>query len=186
MKSKKLLICALVLFSLGAVNCVMAQSPTNTDNVTLNINLSPIQAIVVNTTQTTVNLDYEDIADYESGVTTGALSEHLSVYSAGPFVVKVGVAGDVSDGTGSIPAGNVTIIPTLSSGTPTATLTSSALSTTAATIISATAGGNGLKYDIEYDNQDAGDDFAYTSKYTKTDGSTQTYTATVTYTISPS
>lgn len=184
MKVRKFLFAgALLVIALFSVNSVMAQT-TNTDQVTVNIKLNPIQAILVNSSQDVVNIVYDGIDDYENGVSTGVLTEHLSVFSAGPFAVSVKVNDDFSDGgTNTIDANNVTIIPTLSSGV-TGDLTSVSLTTDFQQIITSTVGGNGLKYGIEYDNT-AGSNFIYTPKYTQ-DSGTQTYSATVTYSITAS
>ena len=182
MKVRKFLLAgALLVIALFSVNSVMAQ--TNTDQVTVNIKLYPIQAILVNSSQHEVDIVYDGIDDYENGVSTDVLTEHLSVFSAGPFAVSVKVNGDFSDGTNTIDANNVTIIPTLSSGV-TGDLTSVSLTTDFQQIITSTVGGNGLKYGIEYDNT-AGSNFIYMPKYTQ-DSGTQTYTATVTYSITAS
>lgn len=187
MKVRKFLFAgALLVIALFSVNSVMAQTTTsNIDQVTVNIMLNPIQAILVNSSQDVVNIVYDGIDDYEDGVST-VLEEHLSVFSAGPFAVSVKVDGDFSDDdNNTIDAGNVTIIPTSSSGvTEGLTLTSVSLTLGDQKIITSTEGGNGLKYDIKYDNT-AGKDFTYMPKYTLQSG-TQTYSATVTYSITAS
>lgn len=184
MKVRKFLfVGALIAASLFSVNSVMAQAtPSETDQVTVNIKLNPIQAILVNSSQHEVDIVYDGIDDYKNGVST-VLTEHLSVFSAGPFAVSVKVDGNFSDGTNTIDADNVTIIPTLSSGV-TEGLSSVSLTTNFQPIITSTVGGNGLKYDIKYDNT-AGRNFTYMPKYTQKSG-TQTYSATVTYSITAS
>ena len=187
MKVRKFLFAgALIAASLFSVNSVMAQTtPSETDQVTVNIKLNPIQAILVNPTQDEVDIVYDGINDYENGVATDFLTEHLSVFSAGPFAVSVKVNGNFSVGTNTIDANNVTIIPTLSGGvTDLVVLRSVSLTTIDQPIITSTVGGNGLKYDIKYDNT-AGRNFTYMPKYTQESG-TQTYSATVTYSITAS
>lgn len=186
MKVRKFLFAgALIVASLFSVNSVMAETtPSVTDQVTVNIKLNPIQAILVNPTHDEVNIVYDGIDDYENGVST-VLAEHLSVFSAGPFAVSVKVDDDFSDGTNTIDADNVTITPTLSGGvTDQVVLSSVPLTTNYQPIITSTVGGNGLKYDIEYDNT-IGSNFTYMPKYTLQSG-TQIYSATVTYSITAS
>lgn len=186
MKVRKFLfVGALIAASLFSVNSVMAEAtPSETDQVTVNIKLYPIQAILVNSSQHEVDIVYDGIDDYKNGVST-VLAEHLSVFSAGPFAVSVKVDDDFRNGTNIIDANNVTIIPTLSSGV-TEGLSSVSLTTDFQQIITSTVGGNGLKYDIKYDNT-FGNNYTYMPKYTQeSESGTQTYSATVTYSITAS
>lgn len=71
-------------FLLVCLNCDLhAQG-----SVTLNVNLYPIQTLVVNTSQKEVNLEYKTRADYRNG-TVSELEDHLTIYSTGGFQVKV-------------------------------------------------------------------------------------------------
>src|SRR5690554_7631003 len=89
MKTKNFLLTgALLIVALFSVNSLMAQTPaakTGTTNV--NITLNGIQSITVG--QTDVNLVYTTIKDYTDGVESPLLTNHLTVYSVGPFAVKV-------------------------------------------------------------------------------------------------
>lgn len=58
------------------------------DNVSLNVRLSPIQTIEVNTSQRIVNIDYVTRADYEQGV-SNTQADHIKIYSTGGFIVSV-------------------------------------------------------------------------------------------------
>jgi hypothetical protein len=58
------------------------------DDVSLNIRLSPIQTIEVSTSQKIVNIDYVTRADYENGV-SNTQANHLKIYSTGGFIVSV-------------------------------------------------------------------------------------------------
>ncbi|GEN74325.1 hypothetical protein [Chryseobacterium hagamense] len=76
---KKFIFTALTLGGLASLNAQTA---------TLNVRLKPIQTLVVNTAQKTVNLDYNTKQDYADGVTSQN-ADHLTVYSTGGFQVKV-------------------------------------------------------------------------------------------------
>lgn len=67
---------------------VLGLSTVQAQNVTLNVKLKPIQTLVVNNIQTTVNLEYSSKEDYSTGVTS-TNADHLSIYSTGGFEVKV-------------------------------------------------------------------------------------------------
>lgn len=82
---KILLIFALVL-TVGFSVTTNAQS--NYDQVNLNVRLFPIQTIVVNPGQKTVNLDYSSVANYNDGVSL-TLEDHITIYSTGGFEVSV-------------------------------------------------------------------------------------------------
>ncbi|OJV87551.1 MAG: hypothetical protein BGO34_10890 [Bacteroidia bacterium 44-10] len=173
------LVCVINVKAEGTISPAKTAEP-----VTVNIKLSPIQAIVVNAGQKTVDLEYTTITDYEQGVTK-ALANHLTVYSAGKFGVYVKTNGNFMNGSESIGARDVTVKAT-HSGHSVGTFTPVGLTTADQLLISSTSkGGNGLKYNIEYDNLD-GKDFKYAGEayYTAASG-VLTYTAEVTYTILP-
>lgn len=188
MRTKKFLsVAAFIVCGLVCVNSVNAQTlATATDPVTVNIKLNPIQAIEVNAIQKTVDLVYNSIQNYEQGVTSGVLADHLTVYSAGKFVVSVKTDGNFINGGSSINAVDVTVKATRSAAHSVGELTDVNLSASDQPLItSASKGGNGLKYNIEYDNL-AGKNFKYAGDeyYTEASG-VLTYTAQVTYTIAP-
>lgn len=79
MKQMLLIIACLVSLTLQAQKSA---------SVSLNIRLYPIQTLVVNTNQQTVNLDYVTKSDYENGVTSKQV-DHLSVFSTGGFEIKI-------------------------------------------------------------------------------------------------
>jgi len=71
-------------FLLGSLHCeTYAQS-----SVTLNVNLYPIQTLMVNASQKEVNLEYNTREDYRNGVVSEQ-QDHLTIYSTGGFQVKV-------------------------------------------------------------------------------------------------
>src|SRR5690554_8136294 len=99
----------IILSSMMIAFGIAAQAQSN---VTLNVKLNPIQTLVVNPAQETVELEYSSKDDYANGVTSGALTDHLSVFSTGGFAVTVksadthltntvasGAHGDIEAGT---------------------------------------------------------------------------------------
>jgi hypothetical protein len=183
MKRKNLFfVSALILFGLANVNSAMAQPQS--DDATVNIKFRPVQSIVVNPAQKSVDLLYATKDNYANGV-TAERPDHLEVFSTGGFIVTANTGGDfTSSSTGAIaiPAADVTVIATHGTSTTIGTFTEVALATTPATLIAATEGGVALKYNVKYDNT-AGEANAYINKYIHPDEPESVYTATVTYTI---
>ena len=179
MKTKNFLLTgALLIVALFSVNSVMAEGPSDyaqSGQTTVNIKLNPMQAILVNGAE--VNLLYTTLDDYNEGVET-TMTNHLTVYSVGGFVVKVKSDGDFKNGSNSIPASHVKITATAAEGSPD-TFSEVELSTTATALITSSTGGFEKKYDVKYSNKLAGDAFAYAGK----EGGT--YKAVVTYNIAP-
>ena len=173
MKTKNFLLTgALLIMALFSVNGVMAQTPAEIGNTKVHIVLNPIQAILVNHSQ--VNLEYKTLENYNQGVET-TMTNHLTVYSVGGFVVKVSSDGDFTNGTNSIPSKDVII--TASAGDSPDTFSQVTLSTNKNSLITSSTGGFNKSYDVKYSNKLAGDAFAYAAK----EGGT--YTAQVTYEI---
>ena len=83
---KRIIVASLIMF---AGITAQAQTAPVTDNVTLNVKLHPIQTLVVNESQKTVDLDYKTEVDYATGVSSKVLVDHLTVYSTGGFKVTV-------------------------------------------------------------------------------------------------
>ena len=179
MKRKNLFfVSALILFGLANVNSAMAES----DDATVNIKFRPVQSIVVNTAQKTVDLLYATKDNYNDGV-TAERSDHLEVFSTGGFTVTANTGGDFTRSAGgTIPAADVTVIAALGTSTTIGSFADVALSTTPQTLITATEGGTALKYNVTYDNT-AGASKVYINKYIHPDSPESIYTATVTYTI---
>lgn len=100
--NKQFIITTLGLFLGFAVN---AQSSLS-DNVTLNVNLHPIQSITVNTSQQTVNLDYKLKSDYSDGVKLEQ-KDHLEVYSTGGFQIFVKADGSELTNSAASTYGNI-------------------------------------------------------------------------------
>ena len=177
MKTKNFLLTgALLIVALFSVNSVMAEGPAKSGQTTVTINLKPMQAITVN--QSNVLLEYATINDYSNGVDT-TMTNHLTVYSVGGFIVNVKSDGHFTNGNNFIPAEDVIITAIPAEGSP-GTFSPVELSTTAAALItSTTTGGFNKSYDVNYSNKLAGEAFAYAGK----EGGT--YTAVVTYNIYP-
>lgn len=183
MRTKNILsIAALIICGLVCVNSVKAQTKT-CDNVTVNIKFRPIQSIVVNTAQETVDLLYSSTTDYANGVFAEML-DHLEIFSTGGFEVKVSTDGDFTrTGGGTIPADDVTVIATSGTSTDIGSFTNVELSTTPTALITADKGGTALKYNVTYNNTAAGADNNYINNYIHPDSPESVYTAKVIYTI---
>jgi len=178
----------LFIASLMMVCGIAAEAQTTkSDNVTLNVRLNPIQTLVVNTLQKTVNIDYTTKDHYKDGVSSKQ-ANHLNIFSTGGFEVKVKSGGSelINQGTagsnGNIAASTIKIIAT--QGTQDALTDADykqnvELSTTDGIIVSSTKGARDKNIDIEY--KAAGND-AYLDKYVASSTAT-TFTTTVTYTI---
>ncbi|TDS65300.1 hypothetical protein [Myroides indicus] len=164
----------------------IASQAQETGNVTLNVKLHPIQTLIVNPAQDIVDLEYMSKDDYEDGVTSEVLEDHLEVFSTGGFAVTVKSSSAhltttaVGGAHGNIEANSIQIIP--SSGTnaiTNATNTSIALSQSEQTIVSSVYGAVDKTINIEYKGADAN---AYINYYVAGQNPT-VYTTQLTYTI---
>ena len=177
---KKLVIASLVVL------CGMTAQAQNSDNVTLNVRLNPIQTLVVNSLQKEVNLDYTTKEHYNQGVSLKQ-ENHLNIFSTGGFEVKVKSGGSELTNQGAGPNGNIaaaTVKLTALAGTQNALADAQynqdvVLSATEGVIASSTKGARDKNIDIQY--AAAGND-AYLDKYVANQTPT-TFTTTVTYTI---
>lgn len=175
-------IAAFIICGMVCVNSVKAQ----TNQVTVNIIFQPVQSIVVNSAQETVDLVYATKDNYNEGV-SGTFADHLIVFSTGGFEVSVN-AEDANfvrtgEGGGKIPVSHVILSAWEGSTTnPEFTPHNVPLSTTPTALITSTAGGNELKYSVKYDNTTEGSGYKYIDKYIHSD-TESVYTAQVTYTI---
>lgn len=91
-------------FLIGSLNSELYAQ----NSVTLNVNLYPIQTLVVNPSQKVVNLEYNIREDYSNGVVSEQ-QDHLTIYSTGGFQVKVSAETAAAD-NGLLD--NITVIPT--------------------------------------------------------------------------
>jgi hypothetical protein len=179
---------ALILFGLSSVNSAKAQvPPTQTsDEVTVNIKFKPVQSIVVNSDQKTVNLEYNTLQNYQEGVSV-TMNDHLDVFSSGGFQVKVKTNGNFTrvGGTETILASEVKVQAAPGTGNTgdfgSGGLPQVSLSSDEQPLIGGTTGGN-FKFNVTYNNTDAGRNFAYLNKHVRPE-ETSVYTATVTYSI---
>ena len=177
---KKLVIASLVVL------CGITAQAQNSDNVTLNVRLNPIQTLVVNSLQKTVDLDYTTKQHYNDGVSSRQ-ENHLNIFSTGGFEVKVKSGGSELTNQGAGPNGNIaaaTVKLTALAGTQNALADAQynqdvVLSATEGVIASSTKGARDKNIDIQY--AAAGND-AYLDKYVANQTPT-TFTTTVTYTI---
>lgn len=177
----------IVLASLMMVFGITAQAQdSNTGTVTLNVKLNPIQTLVVNPAQETVDLEYSSKDDYAIGVTSGALTDHLSVFSTGGFAVTVKSAGThltntvASGAHGDIEAGTIQIVA--SNGTDainSATNNTISLSGSEQTLVSSIYGAVDKTINVEYKGADANQ---YINYYVAGQEPT-VYTTELTYTI---
>lgn len=187
MKTKfALLSVLLILSSILGVSALYAQSKSAT--TTLNIKLQPIQTIIVNGSQTHVDIVYNTKNKYNNGVSVTEI-DHLEVFSTGGFTVSVKSNGNFKNTKGeeSIDAKDVLVSakpgtkkPSNESSTTYAPATG--LKTSSNNLIKSTQGGRDLTFDVTYNNA-AGKNDEYINKYIARDGTESVYTATVTYTI---
>lgn len=147
----------LMLFSIQA---------QQSDNVTLNIILRPIQTITVNPLQKTVDLIYDSVDKYEQG-DSSRQNEHLEIFSSGGFAVQV-------SGTSFEMDGDIKIIADPVQPNPTYSFTSVDLNQTATDLIVGGRGGR-QKFNVTYDNSGGANKY-FDKEY-------KTYTSEITYTI---
>ena len=108
-----------ILFMMGLVFFALPQllfAQPNSASVRLNINLSQVQSLTVNESQSQVDLNFSRREDYRNGVNINE-PNHLSVFSSGRFVVKVSTQGNFTGNDNkSIPASTVAITPFATGG----------------------------------------------------------------------
>lgn len=169
---KKFIFTALTLVGFAAANA---------QTVTLNVRLKPIQTLIVNTAQKTVNLDYTTRDDYANGVTSSN-ADHLTIYSTGGFQVKVKSAtAALQNGSKSIQANTIQVKASAGTdpvnGAQYAAL--SPLSATETTLVTSAVGGVDKKISIDYKGSGAN---AYLDNYVANQNPS-VYTTELTYTI---
>lgn len=169
---KKFIFTALTLVGFAAANA---------QTVTLNVRLKPIQTLIVNTAQKTVNLDYSTRDDYANGVTSSN-ADHLTIYSTGGFQVKVKSAtAALQNGSKSIQANTIQVKASAGTdpvnGAQYAALTP--LSATETTLVTSSVGGVDKKISIDYKGSGAN---AYLDNYVANQNPS-VYTTELTYTI---
>lgn len=187
---KKVILFAAILFA--GVSVVKAQitghdasahtpvtegSSKKTDKTSLTVTLNPIHSILVNTTN--VNLVYTTVSDYENGVKTDYIADHLNVYSTGAYSVgvKYQIISDTSEKTTTESMFNTIEIEALGKD-DVAQQGAKSLKQTDQTIISSTKGGINMMFKVDYRGK--GSD-AYLNFIDK--GLVRTYVADVVYTL---
>lgn len=169
---KKIILAAILMLGLVTVNA---------QNVTLNVNLKPIQTLVVSPTLKVVNLNYTTTDDYKNGVSS-TNTDQLTIYSTGGFQVKVKSASASMQNTGkSMEVNTIQIKATAGSDPVTgAQYTQNVqLSNNETTLVTSTKGGVDKKISIEYKGAGAN---AYIDNYIASQNPT-VYTTELTYTI---
>lgn len=169
---KKIILASILMLGLVTVNA---------QNVTLNVNLKPIQTLVVTPAQKVVNLNYTTTDDYKNGVSS-TNADHLTIYSTGGFQVKVKSANvNMQNGGKTIDVNTIQIKATAGTdGVAGAQYTQNVqLSNTEATLVTSTKGGVDKKISIEYKGAGAN---AYIDNYIAGQNPT-VYTTELTYTI---
>ena len=173
-----------ILFAMFLGGVIAANAQTNTDNVALSVTLKPIQTLVVNASQSTIDLEYSTVNDYEDGVSSSN-ADHLTIYSTGGFQVKVNSTADnLSKGlnVSEIAAETLTVTPTAGAreikGSP--TYTSVTLTENPKVLISSAQGGFDRTISVKYAGATGQ---VYMNNYET--GKTNIYTTTVTYSILP-
>lgn len=188
-KSIALIIAAMLTLGLANVNAQGDGNKTS-DDVTLNIRLSKIQSLVVNAGQKTVNLDYNTVNDYASGVTSEQ-KDHLEVFSTGGFSISAKASSETLNGVGensnTINVSNIALAVTKGSDNNLTEgylvmATKSNLNVAGKDIVKSTFGGRNLKFSVEYATDHIAD--AYINHVVK-DETPTVYTTTITYTIAP-
>ena len=173
---KKIILFAAVLFS--AVTMVNAQT-SNEGTANLTIKLNAVQSITVGGD---VVINYTTADDYADGKESEQVTT-LSVVSAGGFAIRVG-AEDLKNGTSTMAAKNIKVTAAAIGDATGATFDANGTLEKAAAkkaLITSTKGGVNKKYTVKYKG-DGGNE--YMENYNA--GGTQSYTTTVTYTISAS
>lgn len=160
------------LFSLYSLN-TQAQN-----SVSLNVNLYPIQSIVINPNQQDVVLNYITKEDYNKGVQSEQ-TDHLIIYSTGGFQIRVN---SIVNSSKNPPLNSLSIAPSPGSKpipSNNVSYTSKNLSELEQSIITSTTGGIDRNFNISY--KGAGNDM-YIEYY---DSSTtpKNYTYNIVYTI---
>ena len=153
----------LMLFSIQA---------QQSDNVTLNIILRPIQTITVNPLQKTVDLIYDSVDKYEQG-DISRQTEHLEIFSSGGFAVQVASKAPDIDG---LNLADVSIAADAVKPNPNYTFKPITLSQNPSDLIVSGRGGRDLLFNVDY--RGVGSD-AYLDKEYKR------YIVEVEYTILP-
>lgn len=182
MKNKSLL----VIFIFIALATANSYAQSSSDGVSLRIRFLPVQTISVNPSQEVVELLYDNVEDYENGV-TAEYNDHLTVFSVGGFQVNVsanGVNFEEQSSERTLPLSDMVVRATNGSGNSLIhEFNNVALSTTQNTLIASEKGGRDLHYNVTYDNSVAGSDGIYRENYSTSGNTESVFGVEITYTI---
>lgn len=169
---KQFLFAAAGLFAFATAN---AQN-----TVTLNVNLKPVQTLIVTSGLNSVDLTYQTEGDYTNGVSK-KIDDQLTIYSTGSYEVSVSSnSATMTQGTKTMNVSSIQVIPTSGTNGPdNAIYTPQSLSNNANTLVTSTTGAVKKQISIEYKGANAN---AYIDNYIAGQDPT-TYTTTLKYTI---
>lgn len=183
MKQKAFLTTLMVGLILLSASNLKAQT---TATATLNVKLHPILNIALNN-GSTVDLEFSNSNDYANGVGE-SIADHLAVNSTSGFTVTVKADGDLTNGSKSIPISDILLTTSDGTANPVDGIDNSGLasalplnSTSDQTVFRSGSGAAIGTIDVLYKAILGSDDF-HDNSFGSVDG-VQTYTATVTYTI---
>ncbi|MCD0477939.1 hypothetical protein LPB90_05695 [Chryseobacterium sp. LC2016-29] len=170
---KQFLFAAAGLLAFANVN---AQSNT----VTLNVKLKPVQTLIVTAAQNNVDLIYQTEADYTNGVSSKK-DNQLTIYSTGSYEVSVkSEIPTMTSGNKTMDVSGIQVVPTSGTTGPlNATYTPQMLSGNVQTLVTSTTGAVNKQISIEYKGADGN---KYIDNYIAGQDPT-TYTTTLTYSI---
>lgn len=160
---------------------LFAFATANAQNVTLNVNLRPIQTIVVTGGLGTVNLTYKTKADYDNGVSSKKENQ-LTIYSTGGYEVSVKSDAALMSGGKPMNVSGIQVIPTDGDNgvtTTAANYTPQYLSESVKPLVTSATGTVNKKISIEYKGAGAN---AYVDNYIAGQNPT-VYTTILTYSI---
>ena len=191
---KKLILFAAILFA--GVSVVNAQSQTSsgsydatahaevTEGITnkeastnLTVKLNPIHSILVNTTN--VLLEYTTVEDYQNGIKTDYITDHLNVYSTGAY--SVGVKYEVVSDTHADKSATASLFESIeieAQDSENTTRGKISLKTSDQDIITSTEGGINMMFKVDYRGKGGNDYLNFIDK-----GEARTYVADVIYTL---
>jgi len=187
---KKIILTSAIIFATVAASFAQNSTPATeiqqrTDAATLNVILNPIQTLMVNSAQKTVDLEYKNKGDYANGVTSEQ-ADHLTIYSTGAFAITVQSASNdiekvIAGKTQSISASTIKIKASKGSSNSLggASYSSVSLSTKPTDLISSGTGGVEKNFNVTYSGMGAN---GYVNIYFNDEKPT-VYTTTVTYAI---
>lgn len=151
---KKGFLLAVIIVAGLSINANKATAQSSA-NATLNVQLSAVQSIKVNSPVVNISISQPD--DYLNGKSSGAIDDHLEVTSTGLYTISAKASGALSNGVAAndIPLSALTITPTFKSSAT--ALTGEVYNTLAGTVstidqafIKSSGGTTNAKYKVEY------------------------------------